>query len=312
MDMEQTALPLLEYRSAFERLNTVGYRNMLFNGLRIRLLEVHYMDCLPDWNVKRHKHSFFELHYVSAFETFTTIGNREYKVERGNFYVMPPGTFHAHRQAPGTSHEGFALRWEIHRAGTAADDAGSTFYETENSIKVLNHAHSEPVKDDGTVMTAILDILHTAQVGGSVPLLQLGVLQLLFSISAFFKSGVVLPGYEADGKLSENHSVYSAIKFMEDNYAEEIDIEDISNAVHLSYSHLSRLFKKLTGETINYRLNNIRMKRAQHLLKCSDKSISSIAAEVGFGSEHYFCTVFKKFFGMTPGTFRGTGSGLME
>ena len=36
----------------------------------------------------------------------------------------------------------------------------------------------------------------------------------------------------------------------------------------------------------------------------TDKSIEEISEEVGFGSESYFCKLFKRYEGMTPTDFR--------
>ena len=47
-----------------------------------------------------------------------------------------------------------------------------------------------------------------------------------------------------------------------------------------------------------------RIERAKDLLANTDKSVGSIAAEVGYKNTQHFSTVFKKHVGVTPTVFR--------
>lgn len=112
--------------------------------------------------------------------------------------------------------------------------------------------------------------------------------------------------------MIHNNIINTTIQFIEDNYYQDIDVKDVANSVHLSYSHLSRLFKNWVGETVSQYIKKVRLKKAAYLLKCTDKDIASIAREVGFNSEYYFSNDFKKNIGMSPGNYRKSISGLSE
>lgn len=112
--------------------------------------------------------------------------------------------------------------------------------------------------------------------------------------------------------IIDNNIVNMAARFIEENCCQKIDVTDVAKSVHLSYSHLSRLFKLHLGESLNHYINKARLKKAQYLLKCSDKDIDSIASESGFRSSIYFCSIFKKTIGMSPGHYRRSATGLTD
>ena len=63
--------------------------------------------------------------------------------------------------------------------------------------------------------------------------------------------------------------------------------------------------KGITGQTPNDFILNIRLKKAQMLLKQMDtKTVSEIAYEVGFNSPSYFIKRFRELFGVTPAQYQ--------
>ena len=78
-------------------------------------------------------------------------------------------------------------------------------------------------------------------------------------------------------------------------------------ALHLAVSegHLSREFKKGTGKSFSDYLIDLRLCEAKRLLRCSQMTIFEIAQRVGFSSQHYFSTQFKRKTGLAPSAYRG-------
>ena len=76
--------------------------------------------------------------------------------------------------------------------------------------------------------------------------------------------------------------------------------------LYISPSHISHLFKEETGQSpINY-LIKCRIEESKNLLVTTQKSIKEIAYSVGYGNISYFNALFKKYTGMTPGTYRSS------
>ena len=98
--------------------------------------------------------------------------------------------------------------------------------------------------------------------------------------------------------------VRSITSYVREHLTEEINIDNMADELFISRSYLSSKFKKETGITLSQYIQEQRIKKAQELLKGSNKSILEISTILGFSSQGYFQNVFKKIVGMTPREYR--------
>ena len=83
------------------------------------------------------------------------------------------------------------------------------------------------------------------------------------------------------------------------NYNFSVDF--LAEKIGLSKSSLFRKVKGLTGLSPNEFVTQIKMNRAEELLKNNKgMRISDVAHETGYNDSRYFSTTFKKFFGKSP------------
>jgi AraC-like DNA-binding protein len=77
-------------------------------------------------------------------------------------------------------------------------------------------------------------------------------------------------------------------------------------AAHFGYHpvYLASLFRELTGNTLHRAILTERVRVACEYLTRTDRSIEEIAADTGFATRNHFCTVFKKFTGLSPLAYR--------
>ncbi|MFC3745976.1 helix-turn-helix domain-containing protein [Paenibacillus sp. GCM10012306] len=87
------------------------------------------------------------------------------------------------------------------------------------------------------------------------------------------------------------------------HYSEEITIERLAVASGISRYHLMRIFRERYGKSIGEYLTGIRLHHAKQLMLKREYSIHEIAGKVGFQSESYFRTVFKKQVGLAPAAY---------
>jgi len=99
-------------------------------------------------------------------------------------------------------------------------------------------------------------------------------------------------------------SIYDSVKFMHENYGEQIVIADISSQAYLSPSYFSSVFRILTGYTVKSYLNRYRLYRAAQELARGNKRIIEIAFDAGFLSQQSFTKSFSQTYGITPAQFR--------
>lgn len=111
----------------------------------------------------------------------------------------------------------------------------------------------------------------------------------------------------SDEKYSAH--VLKAIRFIDTHYTDEqLNIQNISDAVELSATHLGVIFKKETGLTIGDYITSVRIEKAKELLSDKKYKMYDIAARVGYGSSQYFSQVFQKVTGCKPKEYRRNGS----
>ena len=72
----------------------------------------------------------------------------------------------------------------------------------------------------------------------------------------------------------------------------------------MNASYLSRHFKEQTGKTMTEFINELKISEGIRLLETTDLPLIHISTQLGFSSQNYFQTVFKKVIGMTPIEFR--------
>jgi AraC family transcriptional activator of pobA len=283
----------IKNNSSFEFLNKLFYENITINNIGIRIIGIYYMDNGYDWEIKHHKHSFFEYHYIVKNSVYTTINGHEYKLNPGEYYIIPPGFHHSHSQKNSTTgHIGFAMRWEFITSTS----------ESDNLISLLIN-RTKPIKDKGNIIKNIIELTNEISNDTSKLEMQLVFFRLLLQI-AEYKNSNTINKESSDLYSIQNNIIKSAISFIEENYTENIYVKDIANSAHISYSQLSRIFKNILGESVKEYLNKIRIKKALYLLKCSNKSLSTISREIGYNSENYFSNCFSKYIGISPNHYR--------
>lgn len=121
-----------------------------------------------------------------------------------------------------------------------------------------------------------------------------------------FDAGVELCELTQRSKKTDtgNFSVEQAKRYLSTHLTQELRVGDVADAVGLSPTYLSRLFKRVTGQTISAYLVSERIKTAQHLLETDERSISQIAALLHFCDQSYFTQVFRRQTGLTPRQYR--------
>jgi len=100
------------------------------------------------------------------------------------------------------------------------------------------------------------------------------------------------------------HYVRQALKYINEQYMDDLTVSQIAEHVHVHPSYLHRLFKTVKGVTINNYISGVRIEKAKQLLKDTDFSVMDVSISVGINSQQYFANLFKKLTGMTPSQYK--------
>lgn len=106
-------------------------------------------------------------------------------------------------------------------------------------------------------------------------------------------------------KSKKTPIVLEVEKYIEKYYGDEdLSIEKVSNKLGISQTYLTRLLKKELGMNFIDYLTYIRIQNSIELMKEPSIKIYEISRLVGYSTQHYFSSVFKKHMGMSPNDYR--------
>jgi AraC-like DNA-binding protein len=91
------------------------------------------------------------------------------------------------------------------------------------------------------------------------------------------------------------------VQHVEAHLAEPISREALARSLRLHPNHVSRLFGRFTNGTFREFLRNLRLDRAEVLLRSGANTVSEAAYACGFGSSSAFIRAFRKRHGLPPG-----------
>ena len=84
----------------------------------------------------------------------------------------------------------------------------------------------------------------------------------------------------------------------------KVDFEEIASRMCISRTHLNRKVKSITGGTTSDLVLSYRIAKAKELLLTTDLPVWEVAEQCGISDPAYFCTLFKKAVGKSPGQLR--------
>ena len=96
----------------------------------------------------------------------------------------------------------------------------------------------------------------------------------------------------------------TAIAYINENYKNEIPLEEISAVVNLSPSYFSKYFKSVTQISFSEYLANLRLENAIQDMINKNSTVSNAAVENGFANVKSFITHCKKVYNCTPAQYK--------
>jgi len=104
--------------------------------------------------------------------------------------------------------------------------------------------------------------------------------------------------------ISHNQVFIRVKEYIWKNYQRKLTLDEVAGTVGLSKFYLSHLFRQELGITFTEYLNSVRVMAGKILIENNVGNLLQIALAVGFSDSSYFCKVFRKFEGVSPGQYR--------
>ena len=106
----------------------------------------------------------------------------------------------------------------------------------------------------------------------------------------------------------EHIVIEKALMYLQDNFLENPSLGEVADQVGLSESAFSRFFKHKTGNTFSEHMVSLRLWMARKLLIETDRPVTDICFEAGFGNISNFNRIFLRKLGMTPSKYRSAAN----
>ena len=264
--------------------------------MSIRALWVSDYAIVP---IMRHAHDFYQLIYCRHGVGEICIDDCTYTATRGKAYLVKPGRMHS--ITPREDFRVMELKFSVEGAG---QDASISLLPTEMDIDAR-----------ASLRLSLRDILREGTSGALYSHEATSAAATLFFVKLLREYRISAedtdvqichldtPQKPPAGKNGDEDFL-RVLDYIERHLSEEIILDDLCELVGLERSYLITRFKKSFGLSPMRYVGTMRIEQAKHLLSTTEKSITEIAYETGFGSIHYFSRTFKRTVGVAPNEYR--------
>lgn len=251
----------------------------------------------------KHFHDTYELYFLLEGERYYFIEKETYFVKAGDVVLINRELVHKTSQAGSGKHDRILLQlnekvldpW-LKSAGVYT--LGRLFGDYYGVLKVSELEWQEM----NALLLGIRDELK--QRGERYEtMVRLKLSQILLQIYRIGKKNV-LKEMPAPVQTAKHGKVHEVAEYLTTHCETGESLEELAMRFFISKSYLSRIFREVTGFSVNEYRNLARVRKAKELLGSSDYSITEISGLLGFESVTYFERIFKKHGDETPSAYR--------
>ena len=230
----------------------------------------------------------YVIHFVLSGQGRFSIGGKEYALERGYGFLIPPDELVFYEADGGNP-------WTYIWVGFNGSMA-------EELISAMGLSLTNPVfasDKEKELSKAVMDMMEHNTVGIANELRRNGQLHLFLSLIA--QSAHIEEKGETD---KADHYVRRAVEFILRNYCNPIKVTDVADYVCINRSYLYTLFRNSMGMSPQQFLATFRINRAAELLQLTSLPVESIALSCGYSDPLVFTKSFKQMKKMSPSSYR--------
>lgn len=270
-------------RSTTIYISSRAHLNLTFN-----LCQCGVTELLRGGSIVPEAADTFTLYYVNRGSLLLQCGPLSFKMNaKQGLFVFPD------------------MRIELHNLGEEdVEMVWVTFtgYQVESYLNRANIFRSKPVfedPDDG-LGACINKIYHESQ---KFPNRYCKMMSAMYEL--FARMLDANPTRQSSNYVdNSNYFAARALDFVNHNYAANITVDEIAEALGITRKYLYAVFNYVFGISPKQYLIYYRIEKACKRLKSTDQPVREIAETVGYSNQFYFAREFKRLTGMTPTDYR--------
>lgn len=240
-----------------------------------------------------HKHSEFEINYISTGSCIMGIGDEYVPLKAGDCIVIRPYVSHCFMVDASKGCSIVQLEYSFLLPENGSGD-----------IPIFkDHSHFCKFSFCDGLGKALENVCEAFREQSSkdefsTALLDFALAQFYVVLSKFYSKSI------KDEVSLEQGVVVEVIKYINNHIEEELNLEAVAERYNVSTRYMRKYFNKYLGMNCTQYISLLRIARAKEMLWNTDKSITDIAMNTGFNSSQYFSRVFNKYTNMTPLEYR--------
>ena len=264
------------------------------NFIDLGMYQYGYEQCEPGHSFGPATRNHYLFHYIISGTGTLMADNAKgetqtYSIKSGQGFLIFPGQITTYIADQNLPWEYVWIEFDGLRVKEALD-------LTELSVNTpVYHSHSKDLREQ--LMNEMLYIVHHAK---ESPFHLIGHLYLFLDyLTQSAKSKKLVQS----SKMSDYY-IKEAINYIEQNFQNNITIEDIAAVCGINRSYFGKIFRNSIGRSPQEFLMNYRMAKATELLKLTSLSIAEIGSAVGYENQLHFSRAFKTIYGVSPREWR--------
>lgn len=224
--------------------------------------------------------------------------DKTYFVHAGNISPLSMHVYHRTSSLSGEPFARYGVRFTPHIAKRLIEHIGEDTF-----LEVMSHLSYELSPEVQTEMAVLFQkmLYEYEHYDAHSEFIMQGLLEQI--VIGILRHGRIAKSAEIKLNISDA-LILRALAYIDNHYAQTPSIDELSNLVGLSPSHFMKRFRECVGSSYKTYLLRYKIKIAQELLTHTDKSIDTIAEELGYCNASYLSSSFKKLTGITPYVFR--------
>lgn len=269
-------------------------------------LSVRYLEKLDESCVEfTHTHLNYEIYYILEGRMRMRIGGQEHLLLPNHFILIPPGVSHGAVYDPDEPKVYVVFVFGVHQNSEAVSKRRSPEHEFVRQFESALREQLYVIAEDKNNCRDILFLLQREyaekRLGYKILLVDYCreyFVKLLRNILAGGEQAVTEPD------SGQANLAIEITKFMHKHYHENISLDDVSKAFHITPRHVTRIFSDYFGTSFRKTLSIYRLNYAKNYLCYSDKPVEEIADLVGISAPQTLYRLFKENEGMTISEYR--------
>lgn len=263
-----------------------SFKNTLKENLALAVYNTGYEKCLSGhkWGPALRDH--YLVHYVQSGKGIYTFGDKQYQLQAGDMFLVFPFTsvsYIADVEQP----------WEYYWVGFNGTEARRMLQSTGFSV-------SQPVLHPSNPENVQKYLLSIYRSHGTTPDADADMAGYLY----LFLGELMRTTGDGRKVLEVQDYLTKAVRYIQYNYASDLQIGEIAAYVGVSRSQLYRAFMDHLQLSPHNYLKRYRVNEACTLLHRGGLTVGEVANSVGFADPLYFSRVFKEIKGVPPTAYQ--------